>query len=72
MSNTTCRTCGASIRFVRTAANDKLIPLDPEPNPDGNVEIIDGNAVVHTGPDLFGGQRFMPHHATCPNWPPKA
>lgn len=69
-----CRACNDEIRWVRTAANDKLIPLNLEPDPAGNVEVVDGKAVVHADgqDDLFAtGVRFMPHHATCTNWPPK-
>lgn len=69
-----CRACGDEIRWVRTAANDRLIPLNIEPDPAGNVEVVDAKAVVHAAgqADLFAdGVRFMPHHATCTNWPPK-
>lgn len=68
MSITVCRACGAEIRFVRTKAKARFMPLDPEPNPDGNVEIVDGLAIVHAQPPL-SGELYMPHHATCPNWP---
>lgn len=64
-----CRSCGAPIRWARTAANGALIPLDAEPNPAGNVELVDGRAVVHGQPPLLTPpELWMPHHATCPNW----
>lgn len=71
MSTSTCRGCGAPIRWVRTT-HGNLMPLDAEPDPDGNVELIDSFldglvAVVHTQPTMFGGERWMPHHATCPD-----
>ena len=63
-----CRSCGAEIRWVRTAANGKAMPLDALPTPAGNVEITPAGAVVHAQATLDGGERWMPHHATCPNW----
>lgn len=70
-----CRACGARIGWVRTAANGKLMPLDPDPHPAGNVELYTldtGQLVarVHGQPELLhpDGPRYMPHQATCPNW----
>ena len=63
-----CRGCDAEILWVRTAKNGTLMPLDAVPHPDGIVELDnDGHAVVHRQADMLSGQRFMPHHATCPN-----
>lgn len=79
----TCRGCGAPIRWVRTE-HGNLMPIDPDPDPDGNVELVDDTgaaldaaaldrfqrtvtAVVHAQPTLTGGDRWMPHHATCPD-----
>lgn len=65
-----CRSCGANILWVRTAATGSLMPLDAIPVPDGNVVIKDGVAHALNGRDLFepmlDGPRYMPHHATCP------
>lgn len=61
-----CRSCDAPIIFARTTKGAR-IPLDAEPNPAGNIELRQGIAHVVTGerdPDV---QRYMPHHATCPN-----
>lgn len=71
MSN--CRACGAEIIWRRTEANDRPIPLDAEPDANGNVELLDdGRARVHAAGQsaMFDVQpvRYMPHHATCPNW----
>lgn len=66
MTISTCRGCGAPIRWVRTI-HGGLMPLDAEPDPDGNVELVDHFAVVHSQPTLFGGDRWMPRHATCPD-----
>lgn len=71
-----CRACGAEIRWERTAARDRAIPLDPDPIETGNVVLDDDGRAVVLGAgslDLDGGRpRYMPHHATCPNWPPRA
>ena len=65
-----CRGCGVAIRWVATAATGKLMPLNAEPDPAGNVLLDDdGRAVVlgkgDAGASLFGEARYMPHHATC-------
>lgn len=66
---TPCRSCGAPIRWARTAAG-KHIPLDATPTPDGNVLLTeDGVATVVGGlhvwpPDAL---RWTAHFATCPN-----
>lgn len=66
----TCRgtDCGARIRWVPTPAG-KSMPLDVDPTPDGNVEIVDGLAIVHNEPGggLVPFEGWMPHFATCPN-----
>lgn len=66
--------------FVKTAASNgtKVIPLDVEPNPDGNVTLVwsesrnQREAVVHAKDQLSlfddDSLLYMPHHATCPNW----
>lgn len=70
--------CGAPIIWARTAAKGKLIPLDPTPNPLGNVKFTgryaagDGAPIVETlgkppAPSLLDPEPelFYPHHATC-------
>jgi len=65
-----CRSCGKEIIWVRTAATGALMPLDPDPAPDGNVVLVDGKAHVMSG-ELFDpvleGSRYKSHFATCPN-----
>lgn len=65
----TCSACSAPILWARTGSN-KPIPLDPDPTDAGNVELDNGVAKVwgtsHQWPT--GTPRYMPHHATCPNW----
>lgn len=71
MAVAVCRTCRAPIRWV-TTKNQKAMPLDAEPNPEGNVLIIDGIAeVMKKGEQSLlhqDQQRWMPHFSTCPNW----
>lgn len=76
----TCRSCGADVIWGRTPIGN-LMPLNAEPNPDGNVEAHEpprsasysNNApmvivAVHPGPPLFTEHSiYMPHHATCPD-----
>ena len=70
MTTTECRVCGAPIRFVPTGkkrddGRPKLMPLDLEPDPDGNVVIRSGLAVVVTELSLLPETTYMPHFATC-------
>lgn len=68
----TCRSCDAEITWARTAAG-KAMPLDRLPDPNGNVVLRDGVAIV-LGPleraiaEEEGETLRMPHHATCPTW----
>ncbi|MGH3475337.1 MAG: hypothetical protein ACRDQD_00705 [Nocardioidaceae bacterium] len=82
MTTTRCRACKAIVLWARTVASEsgaggKPMPLDPEPNPEGNV------AVRQTGPhtylaralkkdethDRTAEKLHMPHFATCPGSP---
>lgn len=78
-----CNYCGATIRFVPTQKSNgtRRMPIDAEPNDDGNVELVysetrlQTEAVVHSDQMTLleeqtgqAGQRYMPHFATCPNW----
>ena len=75
---TRCRSphCDAPIRWLKTA-NGKSMPVDEEPNPDGNVQMgfIGGEeiAIVLNDPadraaaQVAGATLYMPHHATCPD-----
>ena len=60
-----CRSCRAPIVWARTTAG-RLMPLDPTPTDAGNVEIINGHAVVHGQAPLAHRNLYMPHFATCP------
>lgn len=69
-----CRWCTAQTPFVWcVTSSGKRIPIEPEPNSAGNVEIIATNphaapfAIVHAGAPgmLDDWTPYMPHHATC-------
>lgn len=65
----TCRSCDAEIRWARTIAG-KAMPLNRDPDPNGNVVLRDGVAVVlgpleRTIAEEEGELLLMPHHATC-------
>ena len=75
---TRCDLCGARIVFARTLASEtgtggKRMPLDPEPNPDGNVAVrrLDRRRLVARvlgkgeSHDIYAEQLYMPHFATC-------
>lgn len=73
----TCRgeSCGSPVLWARVAdGTGNLMPLDPLPDENGNVEIIGKTPLgrphvrVHgTRPLLHEGPLYMPHHATCPD-----
>lgn len=67
-------TCAAVIRWAVTREGRRM-PLNPEPDPAGNV-VIETNpagevrARVLTGPELPAqGEAWMPHWKTCPDSP---
>lgn len=60
-----CRSCQAEISWYKTPRG-KNIPIDPEPHPDGNVQIneVDRVAiVVHPGTYV---PLYRSHFSTCP------
>jgi hypothetical protein len=75
----TCRSCGAAIRWA-TTVNGKRTPVDDQPVPDGDLVLSDPtpgayapNVAKYVAPDqppLFDVEeppRFVSHFATCPN-----
>lgn len=71
---TSCRSCGAPIRWARTVGAGKSMPLDAEPSADGNVQLVGPHeaAVVLAGLDLYAAQQagvplYVSHFATCPH-----
>jgi hypothetical protein len=67
-----CRSCGAAIIWEPSTASGKLMPLDAEPHPDGNIVLIPAGAMVlsketaETGKRI-GSRRYRSHFATCPD-----
>ncbi len=64
--HTTCKACGARIRFVRTRTG-QLMPLDPEPVEDGNVRIGDDGRAEVLGKAARQGLTglYRSHFASC-------
>lgn len=78
-----CRSCRAPLLWAVTAAKGKAIPLDPDPHPDGNVELgrrvetADGRSaplahVVDRRQEALFEEpstpaRYLSHFATCPD-----
>lgn len=69
-----CRWCtDATLIVWCVTAAGKRIPIEADPNPAGNVEVVIATsvapplAVVHPGPPgmLDDWTAYMPHHATC-------
>jgi hypothetical protein len=68
-SQSRCKLCPERIAWAITK-NGKRLPVDPHPNPAGNVQLFLGRplfAKVHAGPPgmLDDWTAYMPHHATC-------
>jgi hypothetical protein len=63
-----CRSCGARVLWVRTATG-KPMPVDPRPNPSGNIRLR-GNPDVLGQEDLrhlpAGSPLYLSHFVTCP------
>jgi hypothetical protein len=71
-----CRSasCAAPVIWARTSSGE-LMPVNPDPDPDGNVELMPPGAgydtptaIVHPAdqPTLWAGERYVSHFATCP------
>lgn len=68
-----CRSCKAPIVWARTI-NDKPMPVDAQPAPDGNVLLHEPGPTAEVLAGLFlaaardqGLELHMPHHSTCPD-----
>ncbi len=66
-----CRSCGAEIIWVKTA-NQRLMPLNAEPDPKGNLILLNGVPTL-VQRDLYDkpleeqGPRYTSHFVTCPD-----
>lgn len=73
----TCRKCHAPLKWCKTK-NDRMMPLDAEPNEAGNVICEYGEGGILRGIVLVKGDKrppgvaFMPHFATCKARPHRA
>lgn len=81
LNPTTCRgkTCDAPIAWV-ASRRGKFQPIDLEPNPEGNLVLTSAtrkskagtvvpvaDTIPHGQTELLTVDRYMPHHATCPD-----
>jgi hypothetical protein len=73
VSASECRSCGAEVIFVRSAATGRRMILDVEPTQGGNVALDDAGqaAYVLSGSVLERAQDtqeplYTSHFATCP------
>lgn len=66
-----CKSCNRPVIWCRTA-NAKKMPVDPDPAPNGNVEVTEVNgiylATVHAQrPFGLDAPLHLSHFVTCPN-----
>jgi hypothetical protein len=64
----TCKSCGAPIRWAVTRATGARIPLDPRPVASGNIVVEPSGfvRVLGRGEVVSPGDRFVSHFVTCP------
>lgn len=69
-----CKECGAAIVWVRTAAHDRNMPLNPIPEPEtGNVAVVrqiggqltKARVITAAEPLQPGETAYLVHWATC-------
>jgi hypothetical protein len=62
-----CKSCGAVVHWYKTN-NGKNIPLDPDPHPEGNVQInVVQNVATVVRPGSVDGPAYRSHFVTCPD-----
>jgi hypothetical protein len=68
VTETKCRSCGAAIIWMKTAAG-KRMPIDAEPSEKGNIVLVEDKGNFEQF-DLISyakpGPRYTSHFATCP------
>jgi len=63
---TNCRSCNAKIMMLKTATG-KFMPVDAVPVPHGNLEVHNGECRVIRKTEVYEGDRYISHFATCVN-----
>jgi hypothetical protein len=65
-----CKSCGEPIRWALMTGTGHAMPLNPDPDPEGNVAIIESGdkslAKIISKTSSWEGDRYMPHFVTCP------
>ena len=62
-----CRSCQAPIFWAMTETG-KSMPIDRDPNPEGNLVLDENNIASVVAPTEGKGQtRYTSHFATCPD-----
>ena len=60
-----CKSCGRPIFWAKTTKG-KPMPIDREPDPAGNLIVMDGTALVVAPLAYPTRLHWRPHFATCP------
>ena len=65
---TKCRSCAAPIVWAVSATSGRLMPLDAEPAPGGNVRLehTGGHWVAHVIAATTPGAHYTSHFLNCP------
>lgn len=62
------KNCGAEIMWCTWRESGAAIPIDPKPNAAGNLARIGDKVHAYSENDArLHREKFMPHHATCPD-----
>lgn len=61
-----CKTCGARFDWYRNAETGKFMPIEPEPQVDGNVRIDVVRNVATVVPPGSHRPLYRSHFAACP------
>ncbi|HSV39798.1 MAG TPA: hypothetical protein VLI04_13660 [Nocardioidaceae bacterium] len=73
-ANTRCRSCDAPVRWVLVLPNLKRMPIDPEPDPEGNMWVeryqqgtpVMGVALNREAVPSSEPVAYVSHFVTCP------
>lgn len=66
MNESTCSTCGADVLWVTGNKGARII-LDREPRENGNIVIVDGQAVYLKKGEETSQERYQSHFSSCPD-----